>query len=231
MKLGRSIRAYMFDMDGTLVDSEPHTPVTVTRFLAQQNLSPGSMDLTQFHGYTWQHIADTLNTDFPQLHTPCTAAALHDIFHNLGLETPPPFGPGADTALTAACQAAPTQIVTSANRESVEHLLRRLDIRDKLAGILAADDFQSSKPDPECYLLAAERIDVAPEHCMVFEDSIAGIRAGKAAGMQVVAILHATPDAAQARAMADHAIADFSRLPANFFGAVPTRAQNPSLGG
>ena len=54
---------------------------------------------------------------------------------------------------------------------------------------IAAEDYTRGKPDPECFLLAARRLAVPPAQCMVFEDSAAGVRAAKAAGMACVALV------------------------------------------
>jgi len=60
---------------------------------------------------------------------------------------------------------------------------------DKLFDIIiASDDVKQGKPDPACYLLAAKRLEIKPENCVVFEDSFAGIEAGQSAGMKVIAL-------------------------------------------
>jgi beta-phosphoglucomutase-like phosphatase (HAD superfamily) len=54
--------------------------------------------------------------------------------------------------------------------------------------ILTSEDFERSKPDPDCYLKAAERLGVKKDECIVFEDSFNGLRSGRAAGMKVVGL-------------------------------------------
>ena len=84
-----------------------------------------------------------------------------------------------------------TGLATMSYRDEAMHVLRSLDLEDSLDVVLTREDVQKGKPDPEIYLLAAERLAVAPRDCMVLEDSPTGARAGVAAGMNVIAV--ATP--------------------------------------
>lgn len=82
-------------------------------------------------------------------------------------------------------------LATMSYRKEVAHVLKSLDLEESLDVVLTREDVQQAKPDPEIYLLAAERLDVPPEECLVLEDSPNGVRAGVAAGMNVIAV--ATP--------------------------------------
>ena len=84
-----------------------------------------------------------------------------------------------------------TGLATMSARPEVLHVLRSLDLEDTLDLILTREDVEKPKPDPEIYLLAAERLEVPAEECLVLEDSPNGVRSGLAAGMNVVAV--ATP--------------------------------------
>ena len=84
-----------------------------------------------------------------------------------------------------------TGLATMSYREEALHVLRALEIEQALDVVLTREDVQEPKPDPEIYLLAAQKLEVPPEECLVIEDSTNGVRAGVAAGMNVIAI--ATP--------------------------------------
>ena len=84
-----------------------------------------------------------------------------------------------------------TALTTLSKRKDVLHVIRSLGIEPLLDVILTAEDVTRGKPDPEIYLLAAQRLQVPPEHCLVLEDSVNGIKSAQSAGMNVVAI--ATP--------------------------------------
>ena len=81
-------------------------------------------------------------------------------------------------------------------------------LRTDVDAILTAESFTRSKPDPQCYLVAAERLGVAPKDCVVFEDSLNGIRSGKAAGMYTVGLATTNPKEVIAP-LCDEVIADF----------------------
>ena len=84
-----------------------------------------------------------------------------------------------------------TGLATMSYREEALHVLRALEIEPALDVVLTREDVQQPKPDPEIYLLAAQKLDVPPEECLVIEDSTNGVRAGVTAGMNVIAF--ATP--------------------------------------
>ena len=84
-----------------------------------------------------------------------------------------------------------TGLATMSYRREALHVLKSLDLEPLLDVVLTREDVQQPKPDPEIYLLAAQKLDVPPQECLVLEDSPTGVQAGLAAGMNVVAI--ATP--------------------------------------
>ena len=77
--------------------------------------------------------------------------------------------------------------------------------------IITADDITLSKPNPQCFLLAAERLGVKPEECAVFEDSIHGLNAARAAGMFVVGVATSNPYNI-VKEMSDAIIRDFNDI-------------------
>ena len=89
-----------------------------------------------------------------------------------------------------------TGLATLSARKEALHFVRALGLEQSLDVILAREDVQNGKPDPEIYLLAARKLNVPPQDCIVIEDSPNGVRAGVAAGMNVVAF--ATPFTAAA---------------------------------
>jgi beta-phosphoglucomutase len=84
-----------------------------------------------------------------------------------------------------------TALATMSYRKETLHVLRSLDIEGSLDEVLTREDVQNPKPDPEIYFLAARKLEVQPQDCLVVEDSPSGVRAGVAAGMNVIAM--ATP--------------------------------------
>ncbi len=83
----------------------------------------------------------------------------------------------------------PFAVVSGSTRDSVTKSLRALGILDRFETLVCAGDYAKSKPDPEPFLIAAERLGVAPQDCLVFEDTEMGIQAATAAGMASVKVL------------------------------------------
>ena len=82
-----------------------------------------------------------------------------------------------------------TAIVTSSNRQKMDSVYRsRPEPSLLFDDILTSEDFTESKPSPQCYLRAAQRLGAEPQDCVVFEDSFNGLRSGRAAGMFVVGL-------------------------------------------
>lgn len=84
-----------------------------------------------------------------------------------------------------------TAVATMSQRAEALHVLRSLELEQTLDLVLTREDVQNPKPDPEIYLMAASKLSVPPNECLALEDSPAGVKAGVAAGMNVIAV--ATP--------------------------------------
>ena len=117
--------------------------------------------------------------------------------------------PGAVAAVTQAAASMSVAIVTSSNRETLTLVCQQLKITELLATTISAEDCTASKPSPEPFVRAAKQLNVMPEHCLIFEDSVAGVQAGLAAGAAVIAV----------GSESGHTpwIPNFNALPADFF--------------
>lgn len=220
----KNIKAILFDMDGTLVDSESLTGFALLALLADRSLPSGDLDLVQFHGITWMSIAQRLGTLFPDLadQERHLASEIEDRFQLLFESTPPELIPGARQAFAAAAASFPqnTTIVTSSEARAVEVLLDHADLRALCTGYTSCDQYKKSKPDPQSYLMAAARLGVNPTTCLVFEDSHPGLLAARAAGMHCLAITRRVAVRIQlAEELADGSIDDYHNLPEGFFAA------------
>ena len=105
-----------------------------------------------------------------------------------------------------------TAVVTSSNQPKMKAVYaKHPEFKSLFDAILTSEDFERSKPDPDCYLKAAERFGVEPKNCVVFEDSFNGLKSGRAAGMYVIGL--ATTNAAEDIApLCDKVIEDFNHL-------------------
>jgi HAD superfamily hydrolase (TIGR01509 family) len=90
-------------------------------------------------------------------------------------------------------QRVPSAVVTSTPRANLELVLEAVGLSGRFAALVAEEDAARGKPDPEGFLVAARRLGVAPERCVVIEDAPAGVRAAKAGGMRAVGVTTTRP--------------------------------------
>ena len=105
-----------------------------------------------------------------------------------------------------------TAVVTSSNLPKMEAVYRfQPEFKKLFDAILTSEDFDRSKPDPDCYLKAAERLGAKTDECIVFEDSFNGLRSGRAADMKVVG-LATTNSVESIRPLSDIQISDYREM-------------------
>ena len=105
-----------------------------------------------------------------------------------------------------------TAVVTSSNLPKMQAVYRyQPRFQALFDAILTSEDFERSKPDPDCYLKAAQRLGAATGECIVFEDSFNGLRSGRAARMAVVGLATTNP-AASIRDLSDIQISDYQGI-------------------
>ncbi len=105
-----------------------------------------------------------------------------------------------------------TAVVTSSNLPKMQAVYKHHpEFKELFDAILTSEDFERSKPDPDCYIKAAKRLKASVEECTVFEDSFNGLKSGRAAGMRVVG-LATTNSADSIRPLCDLVINDYTEL-------------------
>lgn len=105
-------------------------------------------------------------------------------------------------------------IATSNSREIVDMVMEERGVADYFSCIMTACEAKKGKPAPDVYLLTARQLSVDPKNCLVFEDIVFGIQAGKAAGMEVCAVddAYSAYQEAEKRSLADYYIKDFREI-------------------
>jgi HAD superfamily hydrolase (TIGR01509 family) len=184
-----AIRGFLFDLDGTLVDSERETAEAMARALLRgQGITIAPYDRDFIIGHSWIAIYDSLAARYPQLtwsraQTIAETAKLRDeVFAELGVTVLP----GARAALRWT-QDRPRALVTGSSRVEVTQILPRIGPEAAFGVIVAAEDVAQSKPAPDGYRAALAALGLPAAECLVIEDSVAGIAAGRSAGCIVVA--------------------------------------------
>jgi HAD superfamily hydrolase (TIGR01509 family) len=207
------VEAAIFDMDGTLIDSEAvyiagmqeaaetlglalpielcHAMVGVPRdgcnVLLLNHYGP-DFDLQVFRGHYSNSVERRMKERVP-------------------------VKPGVVELLDfLAAKGLPLAIATSALRATAERNLGRAGLLDRFTVLTARDEVEHPKPAPDLYLEAARRLGIAPERCVAFEDSSIGIVAAHAAGMRAVMVPDILPPTNEARAKSFHIAEDLHEI-------------------
>lgn len=183
-------QAFLFDLDGTLVDSERETGEAMARALHRGlGIEIAQYDRDFIIGRSWVAIYDSLKSRYSQLtwnreETIARTAMMRDeVFAEIGITVLP----GARDVLRLT-RSRPRALVTGSSRVEATQVLPLIGPEAAFDIIFAAEDVPRSKPAPDGYQLAMAKLGVEPQQCVVIEDSVAGIAAGRAAGCIVVAV-------------------------------------------
>ncbi|NKZ07925.1 HAD family hydrolase [Actinomadura latina] len=216
--------AAVFDLDGTLIDTEPRNRVMWSRLFDAHGVPRDDALIASFAGRRGPEVLRDLAHLFP-------GRTVEELFEQVisyeslpGMPAAVPV-PGAVALVRSLAGAGvPLAVVTSGQRPYAERLLDELGVRDLLDLVVTGGDVVTGKPHPEGYLAAARDLDVPPAEAIGFEDAPAGVAAVKSAGMTCVGVITTQPAVALARA--DHVVADFQEV-----DVVPGPALRvPSLG-
>lgn len=181
-------QAYLFDCDGTIADSMPLHYIAWKQALGEQGCVFPEDVFYRLGGMPVREIISLMNEQQGlQMEVDEVAVRKESLYYlNLSRLT---AVPEVLEVIEGAHGTIPFAVVSGSTRESVVASLETLRLLDKFQTLVCAGDYQRSKPHPEAFLLAAERLGVAPEKCLVFEDTDMGIQAATAAGMASVKVL------------------------------------------
>ena len=181
----RQLKAALFDLDGVVFDTEPqYTVFWGSQCRLYHPERPGLEH--EIKGSTLQQIYDKWWSGELEKERDIVTRRLNDFEAHMDYS----YIAGFEAFVRDLRQhGVKTAVVTSSNIPKMESVFRaRPEFNSLFDAILTSEDFAESKPSPDCYLKGAERFGVSPDECVVLEDSINGLKSGRAAGMYVVGL-------------------------------------------
>lgn len=208
------IKAAIYDMDGTLVDTE-HLGLVAWDKAAEQLGADVPRELAkQFIGRARPSVVDML---VEHLGSRPLSEAVYDLHRDIQFELSKEqldTKPGAIESLRALHEEGyRIALATSSRRQTVDYNLNRFGIMDLFEVITCGDEMERGKPHPDIYLLTAERLGIDPVECAVIEDSANGVKAGHAAGMHVYMVPDVLAPTDELIALCDRVLKDLFELP------------------
>lgn len=175
----------IFDMDGTILDTEPTHQKAWHQVLAEYGMKYDAAAMTALNGSpTWRIAQAIINSHEADLDPHQLAAEKTAVAEAMLLDTVKPL-PLIDIVKGYRGRR-PMAVGTGSTHALADELLNHLGLRDYFDAIVGADDVARHKPFPDTFLRCAELIAVAPENCVVFEDADYGVEAAVRANMAVV---------------------------------------------
>ena len=207
------IRGAIFDLDGTLLDSNPYWDRAPELWLAARGkrAAPG-LGKTVFT-MTLPEAADYLIREYALQQTPDEIMdGVNAVMERAYLEEIP-LKPGVPALLDALeRRGIPCAVASVTDRPLVAGALRRHGLLERFAGVVTTAEAGAGKQAPDVYLRAAALLGTQPAETLVFEDAPHALRTAKAAGFRTVGVFDAAADAAAVRALSEICLPDFSDL-------------------
>src|SRR5487761_1222450 len=180
------IEAVIFDLDGVLIDSEPVWEQVRRQVVAEHGGHWAADAQQRMMGMSTGEWARYLSEDLGAGLPPDAVAAL--VIDRMAARYAErlPLMPGAAEAV----RPLPVGLASASPPSLIDAVLDAASLRQSFVTVLSAEDVPHSKPAPDIYLAAAERLGLRPERCVAVEDSTNGLRSAAAAGLRVIAVPH-----------------------------------------
>lgn len=206
------IRGAIFDMDGVLVDSHPVHMRAWERFLRSQRRPVSQQDLDFIlEGRKREEILRHFLGDLTPELLVSFGRQKEALFREEAVNMKPI--PGVTRFLDELASASvPMGVASCGGRGRVNHLLEQLQLTHYFRFIITGDDVRDGKPDPAIFLKTADHLKISPQDLLVFEDSVSGVRAARAAGMNCLGIADDSRAEELKKAGAKCVVEDFMKL-------------------
>lgn len=207
------MKAYIFDMDGTMIDNVPYHVKAWKAFSRKYGNELSEREIIGWMGMTnrayQERILGRQVNDEESLAMSEEKEILYRELYRPHMKPAPGLVELLDLATAKGVLLA---VASGAPKGNINFILDGLDLRRYFPVLVDDSTYTRGKPDPECFLTAAKMLGVEPKDCTVFEDAVKGVQAGKAAGMRVVAVTLRTSAEELIAAGADTAISSFTEF-------------------
>lgn len=183
------ITAILFDFDGVVVNTEPQYDAYFDALGEEYNLGLDSL-AALVKGMTSNNMLEKYFSHLSDSDLQNLIEQIEDFERQMDF---PPVNGAIETIHQLKRDGYKIGLVTSSQSFKMKIALEKLNLNNVFDVEITADHITIGKPNPMCYLLAAEKLGIHPNECLVFEDSLFGIAAGNAAGMKVVGLSTTNP--------------------------------------
>lgn len=210
-------KAILFDMDGTLVDTEPIGQKLFADLCVKESIAYTEQDAELFDK-VWRRVGTDIDFDtfcqtlFENANQADKLSAFTANFFSAYKEAVANASElaGATELLTKLHQHYKLAIVTGSSKEQITAALKAHDWQECFDIVVPFEEYAVAKPDPKGYLTAASKLGASPSECIVIEDAESGIKAGLNADMQVIAVREGNPS--QDRSLATYVVANLYKV-------------------
>ena len=182
------IKAIIFDMDGVIVDSLPMHLKIWEKIFTRRGLEFNLKIYERYNGLSTVETAENMKKDFDMDDDPEDIVKEKIRLEKEVRESIALFDNAVETLECAKKKGYKLALGTSAMSHMLDYILEKFDIGKYFDAIVSAREVEHTKPSPEIFILAAERLGVEPKECAVVEDAINGVLAAKKAGMCTIAM-------------------------------------------
>ncbi|GAB3817725.1 HAD family hydrolase [Pontibacter rugosus] len=181
-------KAFLYDCDGTLADNMQAHKDTYVKVAASKGITIDPAIVDEFAGLPIPKVVEEINKRYHSDFCPIEFVALKSaLFYEEFIEQTKPVQFVVDH-LVSHVGSIKIGVVSGGSRKMIQRTLEVLEIDALVEVLVCAEDTDKGKPYPDPFLLAAEKLGVAPEDCLVFEDGTPGVKAAEAAGMKWIRI-------------------------------------------
>jgi beta-phosphoglucomutase family hydrolase len=188
-----SSKALIWDLDGVIADTALFHFRAWQRVAGDRGIAFTDADFRQTFGKRNPEIIAEKFGQVPPQEADEIARTKEAIFRRIAKQSIKPFPGVLSLLLSVRAAGWSTALASSTPPENIRLILASLEISGLFDAVVSSADVERGKPDPEGFLLAAERLGVAPDDCVVIEDAVAGVAAAKNASMKCIAVTNTHP--------------------------------------